>query len=72
MGSLVVTRGSVDSGLYPRILFYGREVILVQQGEVNSDLYLKILSRVIEPWLQVLTSLAATSSFSYTAWSPVT
>lgn len=50
---------------------YGGEVTLVKQGQVNQDLYRKILSRVIEPWLQVLTSLTATSSFSYTAWSPV-
>lgn len=34
--------------------------------------YLKVLSLVTEPRLPVLTSLDATNSFSYTAWSPVT
>jgi hypothetical protein len=38
--------------------------------EVNS-LYLKMLSRVMEPLPQGLTSLVATSSFSYIASSPV-
>lgn len=55
-GSLVMRRGSVDSGLSLEVLFYGREGILVKWPQVSLRPYLKILSRVIEPWLQVLTS----------------
>lgn len=34
-GSLVMRRGSVDSELTLELLFYGREGILVKQGQVN-------------------------------------
>lgn len=34
-GSPVMKRGFVDSGLSSELLFYGREGILVKQGQVN-------------------------------------
>lgn len=42
----------------------GGQLGLGEQHPASEGLYLKVLSRVMEPRLQVLTSWAATSSFS--------
>lgn len=69
-GSLVARKHAVESGsgncglpYQPRFM-PGRQLGLGEQCQVSKGLYLKVLSRVMEPRLQVLTSWAATSSFS--------
>lgn len=55
--------GSEDSPTKPGFM-PGGQLGLGEQHRVSEGLYLKVLSRVMEPRLQVLTSWAATSSFS--------